>query len=105
MTFNLWHGGDAGGQPLKQSIRAIRVAEADIVGLQETHGHEVNGVRPDHGQKIADALGWNYIQQGDRTGILSRFKIRGVSTNLWGVEIEVVSLCRKQETISSTKNW
>ena len=38
MSFNLWHGGDAGGQPLKQTIAVITRARADIVGLQETAG-------------------------------------------------------------------
>lgn len=88
MTFNLWHGGDAGGQPLEQTVNAIRKAKADIVGLQETHGHAANGVRPDNGQKIAGMLGWHYFQQGDRTGILSRFPIRRHTPRKWGVEIE-----------------
>ena len=88
MTFNLWHGGEAGGQPLAQTINAIKSAKADIIGLQETHGREVNGVRPDNGQKIADQLGWHYLQQGDRTAILSRHRIIKPSQNRWGVEIE-----------------
>lgn len=40
MSFNLWHGGDAGKQPLTQTAEVIRTAKADIVGLQETGGHE-----------------------------------------------------------------
>ena len=88
MSFNIWHGGDAGGQPLSQTIKAIRAAKADIVGLQETHGHAANGVRRDNGQQIADVLGWNYFDQGDRTGILSRFPIEAATEKKWGVEIE-----------------
>lgn len=87
MTFNLCHGGDAGGQPLQQTIRVIREAKADIVGLQETHGKEVDQIRPDNGKKIADALGWHYFQQGDRTAILSRLPIQGHSQRKWGVSI------------------
>ena len=88
MTFNLWHGGDAGGQPLTQTVKVIREAKVDIVGLQETHGHAVKNVRPDNGQQIASMLGWHYLQQGHRTGILSRFPIRKHTPRKWGVEIE-----------------
>lgn len=34
------------------------------MGLQETHGYEVDGVRPDNGQCIVEILGWNYVDQG-----------------------------------------
>jgi exodeoxyribonuclease III len=75
MTFNLWHGGDAGGQPLEQSARVIEAARADIVGLQETHGRERDGVRPDHGARLAELLGWQYLDRGSRTGIMSRWPL------------------------------
>lgn len=77
MSFNMWHGGDAGGQPLAQSAAVIRAAGADIVGLQETGGREVQGARPDHGARMAAMLGWHYVDQGERTGILSRWPITG----------------------------
>lgn len=35
MTFNLWGGGLAGGQPLEQSAEVIRRAAPSVVGLQE----------------------------------------------------------------------
>jgi exodeoxyribonuclease-3 len=88
MSFNLWHGGEAGGQPLSQTVDAIRKSQADIVGLQETHGHEVDGVRLDNGHRIAKQLGWKYFPQGGRTGILSKFPIRVATKDKWGVEIE-----------------
>ncbi len=43
MSFNLWHGGDEGKQPLEQSAKVIREAKADIIGLQETAGHAPQG--------------------------------------------------------------
>jgi hypothetical protein len=43
MTFNLWHGGNAGGQPLEQTINVIKSAQADIVGLQEMADGNVMG--------------------------------------------------------------
>lgn len=57
MTFNLWQGGEAGGQPLQRSIEAIRLANADIVGLQETFGRDVAGKQTDNGKEIAKAMG------------------------------------------------
>ena len=60
MSFNLWHGGDAGQQPLKKTIDVIRAAKADVVGLQETHGHAPEGKpRPDRAAEIASQLGRN----------------------------------------------
>ena len=53
MTFNIWVGGAAGKQPLKQTTEAIIKARADIVGMQETmHG------KSDSSKIIADSLGW-----------------------------------------------
>jgi endonuclease/exonuclease/phosphatase family metal-dependent hydrolase len=85
MSFNIWVGGEAGKQPLSQSAKVIETANADIVGLQETHGHEKDGERPNNGRKIAELLGWNYFDQGERTGILTRFPIVTNTPNKWGV--------------------
>lgn len=93
MTYNLWHGGDAGKQPLKQSAEVIRAARADIVGLQETHGHEATpgAGRPDHGRKLAEMLGWHYFDQGERTGVLSRYPIVTNTPRRWGVTVRLPS--------------
>jgi endonuclease/exonuclease/phosphatase family metal-dependent hydrolase len=88
MTFNLWHGGDAGKQPLAQTIEVIKHARADIVGLQETAGFAASGPRPDRAAEIAKQLGWNYLDQGGRTGIISRFKIVSATPRKWGVRLE-----------------
>lgn len=89
MTFNLWHGGDAGGQPLKQSAEVVRAAKADLVGFQETDGQERNGVRPNRGKEIADLLGWHYLDQGQGTGIASRFPIVSHTPARWGATVEL----------------
>jgi endonuclease/exonuclease/phosphatase family metal-dependent hydrolase len=92
MTFNLWHGGEAGGQPLSQTLSVIRTAKADLVGLQETHGRAEAGERsPDNGKKLAGLLGWSYFDQGDRTGILSRFPIATNTPGKWGVCVRLAS--------------
>ncbi len=91
MSFNLWHGGDAGKQPLSQTSEVIRAAKADIIGLQETGGYEKEkgSGRPDNGRKLAEILGWHYFDQGERTGILSRFPIITNTARKWGVTIRV----------------
>lgn len=88
MTFNLWVGGEYGGEPLQRSIDAIKLARADIVGLQETHSPEVDGVQVDNGSQIAKAMGWHYLAQGGRTGILSRFAIGASTAKKWGAKIQ-----------------
>jgi len=91
MSFNLWHGGDDGKQPLEQSVAVIKAGKADIVGLQETHGHAPNkdAPRPDHTMKLAAMLGWHYLDQGGRTGIISRYKIASPTPRKWGAAIEL----------------
>jgi exonuclease III len=89
MTFNIWVGGEAGRQPLSQTVRVIEAAQADLVGLQETRGERRNGRRPDAAREIAKALGWNYFDQGDGTGVISRFRIIGNTPKKWGVCVEL----------------
>ena len=92
MTFNLWHGGDGGEQPLAQSIAVIRAAQADIVGLQETRGITVKGQeRPDRAAQIATTLKWHYLDQGGRTGIISRYPIVASTPKKWGAKIRLPS--------------
>lgn len=91
MTFNIWVGGESGGQPLERTAEVIRVAKADVVGLQETRGEERNGQRPDQGQKLAAILGWHYLSQGGSPGILSRFPIGEPTPARHGVQIRLPS--------------
>ena len=90
MTFNLWHGGDAGRQPLSQTLEVIRSAKADLVGLQETQGYAKDGQPPrDAARALAGMLGWQYFDQGERTAILSRFPIVTNTPAKWGVRVRV----------------
>lgn len=91
MSFNLWVGGEAGGQPLGQSAAVIRTAKADIVGLQETHGHARDGRRPDRGAELAALLGWNYDNQGGSPGVLTRWPILGRTPARYGVLVRLPS--------------
>jgi exodeoxyribonuclease-3 len=87
MSFNLWAGGDGGGQPLEQSARVIEMAKADIVGFQETHGLPLTEPRPDNAKKLAQMLGWNYFDQGGRKAIISRYVIETNTPNKQGVTL------------------
>ena len=92
MSFNLWHGGDAGKQPLERTVEVIKQSQADIVGLQETAGIAPEGEpRPDRAAEIAKRLGWNYVDQGERTGVISRFEIVGTTPRKWGVKLALPS--------------
>jgi endonuclease/exonuclease/phosphatase family metal-dependent hydrolase len=91
MTFNLWQGGEEGKQPLEQSIKAIQAGRSDVVGLQETGGLERDGKRPDNARRIAEQLGWSYVDQGNGTGVISRFKIIGHTPAKLGVRVELPS--------------
>ena len=84
MSYNLWVGGVAGGEPISRSVAVIRAAQADIVGLQETHG---GSPRTDRSLHIAEALGWYHFDQGSRTAIISRFPIGEPTPNKWGVRL------------------
>ena len=83
MSFNLFHGGDGGKQPLSQSVAAIQAANADVVGLQETRGF--GDPRSDNAAKLAQSLGWDYLDQGDGTGVISKHKIVANTPKKWGV--------------------
>lgn len=92
LTFNLWHGGDAGKQPLERTIEVIERSRADVVGLQETGGIAPEGEpRPDRAAEIAKRLGWHYFNQGGGTGIISRFEIVTSTPKKWGVELALPS--------------
>lgn len=92
MSFNIWVGGESGKQPIEQTVEVIKAAKADVVGLQESHGHERDGVRPDSAAVIAEQLGWHYFDQGDDdTGVVSRYKIVNATPKKWGAKLELPS--------------
>jgi exodeoxyribonuclease-3 len=83
MSFNLWHGGNGGKQPLSQSVTVIQAADADVVGLQEVQGF--GNPAPDNAAKLAQSLGWNYFYQGGTTSIITKHKIIATTPKKWGV--------------------
>jgi exonuclease III len=92
MTLNIWVGGESGGQPLAQTAKVIEAAEADVVGLQETHGEQRHGKKNDAARDLAQQLGWHYFDQGDDDrGIISRYKIVSHAPKKSGAAIELPS--------------
>ena len=82
MTYNACRGGTYQGQPLSQSAKMIREAQADIVGLQEI-GENV--------PKLAKLLGWNHIGP-----FLTRYEIvehvKGLGKRPWdGIKVKLPS--------------
>ncbi|MEX2307946.1 MAG: endonuclease/exonuclease/phosphatase family protein [Pirellulales bacterium] len=92
MTFNIWGGGESGNQPMNQTIKVIQAAQADLVGIQESHGEERNGKKQDAARAIAEKLSWHHFDQGDEgTGVISRYSIVNHTPKKWGVEVELPS--------------
>ena len=102
MTFNLWGAGANQGKPINETVAAIRAANPDIVGLQETmqEGEVCTGdVCPARGESrasaIAAALGYYVYDQTAENealwanAIISRYPIGRATPNDLGVEIDV----------------
>lgn len=82
LTFNIWCDGKGGKLPLGRTVKAIRAARADIVGLQECE----KTARP-----LAERLGFTFVDQDGDTALLSRFPIVGMTPSRKGVRIRLGS--------------
>ena len=92
MTYNLWVGGESGGQPLAQSALVIQAAQADIVGIQEGNGEKrPDGSRPDNAAEIAKLLGWHHANQGGGCSVISRFPIPELTPGRQGAVVKLPS--------------
>ncbi len=70
MSYNIHRGGVVMlKQPLSQTAKAIQLAKADIVGIQETRSP-----RGDKLEELAKLLGWNH-DMGKGSNILTRYEI------------------------------
>jgi exodeoxyribonuclease-3 len=70
MSYNIHRGGVVMlKQPLSQTAKAIQLAKADIVGIQETRSP-----RGDTLEDLAKLLGWNH-DMGKGSKILTRYEI------------------------------
>ena len=87
MAWNIWHGGRRYGEKvgLKRTIEILKDSHADVIGLIETYGS---------GEKIADALGYEFYLISSNLSIMSRFPITETieafrAFNFGGAEIEL----------------
>jgi endonuclease/exonuclease/phosphatase family metal-dependent hydrolase len=88
MSFNIWVGGEAGGQPLEQTAAVIKAAQADIVGIQESWSR--SSPKTDNAERLAKMLGWQHVNlQGGSTSIISRFPIGEKTPAGWGATIQL----------------
>jgi hypothetical protein len=70
-------------QPLSQTAKAIQLAKADIVGIQETRSP-----RGDKLEELAKLLGWNH-DMGKGSNVLTRYEI--VDSLKSGVKVKLDS--------------
>lgn len=92
MSYNLWVGGESGGQPLRQSARVIQAARADIVGIQEGNGEQrPDRPAPDNAAELARMLGWHHVNQDGGRSIMSRFPIAELTPGRQGVAVALPS--------------
>jgi exodeoxyribonuclease III len=84
MSYNIHRGGVVMlKQPLSQTAKAIQLAKADIVGIQETRSP-----RGDTLEDLAKLLGWNH-DMGKGSNILTRYEI--VESLYKGVKVKMDS--------------
>lgn len=77
LTLNTYFDSNSGLEGIENLIKTTK---ADLVGLQE-----VNQSTP----ILAEKLGMHYVQQDKRTALLSRFPIKEVTPEKYGVKIEL----------------
>lgn len=87
MTFNMWLGGEAGKQPINKSIEVIQMANAGIVGAQETYGNATP--QADNSAKMAQSMGWNHIDQGDQDATMTKYEIIESTPSKRGSKIKI----------------
>ena len=75
LSLNTFFDSRAG---VDKMVDLIKTTKADLVGVQETNLNT---------EKLAESLGMEYLQQGKRTAILSRFPIEEVSPKKYGVAV------------------
>ena len=84
LTYNIHRGGVVLlKQPLSQTAKVIRLAKADIVGIQETRSPKGDTL-----EDLAKLLGWNH-DMGKGSNILTRYEI--VDSLYKGVKVKLDS--------------
>ena len=64
-SFNIWLNTLGGKLPPSQTAKVIEASQTDIVGIQEGHIYEEDGIKHDHVPEIAESLGFHLFNQGE----------------------------------------
>jgi exodeoxyribonuclease III len=102
MSYNIWGGGGNEEKSIDETLAAIKAANPDIVGLQETRLEPAECSATDcaaTGESVAPAiaaaLGWHVYDQTAQNGalwanaVISRYPIGPASPNDLGVPVDV----------------
>lgn len=102
MSFNVWGGGGNEAKGVDETVAAIKAANADIVGMQETRlepdpctATDCVPVGTSVAAEIARQLGWHYYDQTQSNvalwanAVISRYPIGPASANDLGVPLDV----------------
>lgn len=102
MSFNIWGGGANEGKGIEETVAAIRAADADVVGLQETRlesdpctAESCPAMGKSVAPAIAAALGWQVYDQSGKNvalwanAVISRYPIGAASAHDLGVSLDV----------------
>ncbi|MCB2129978.1 MAG: endonuclease/exonuclease/phosphatase family protein [Rhodobacteraceae bacterium] len=102
MSFNIWGGGGNEGKGVGETVAALKAANPDIVGIQETRlepedctAESCAAVGESVAKAIADELGYYYYDQTQENvalwanAILSRYPIGAASAHDLGVPVDV----------------
>ena len=103
MSFNVWGAGANEEKGIEETVAAIRAADADVVGLQETRvesdpctAESCPATGDSRAKALAAALGWANVhdQTGDSpalwaNAVISRYPISAVSPGDLGVKLDV----------------
>ncbi len=103
MSFNVWGAGANEEKGIEETVAAIRAADADVVGLQETRvesdpctAESCPATGDSRAKALAAALGWAHVhdQTGDSpalwaNAVISRYPITGVSPGDLGVKLDI----------------
>ena len=88
-SFNIWLNTLGGKLPPSQTAKVIEASQTDIVGIQEGHIYEEDGIKHDHVPEIAESLGFHLFNQGEGHYILSRYPVVDSTASRYGVKIQV----------------
>ena len=70
-SFNIWLNTLGGKLPPSQTAKVIEASQTDIVGIQEGHIYEEDGIKHDHVPEIAESLGFHLFNQGEGHYLIS----------------------------------